>query len=59
MTPKVILVARTATIGDLVTQCAEGKLPFDTLCARVAAMGFSTRSLYEMVRGAERERVSP
>ena len=50
---EVILVARNETIADLVQQCADGKLTFDSLREKVAAMGFKTTSLYEMIRAAE------
>lgn len=46
---EVILQARNQTIGDLVQQCVEGKLPFPELCQQVARMGYKTTSLYEMV----------
>lgn len=49
----VTLHARTPTIGQLVQDCADKKIGFDELCRRVAAMGFKTTSLYEMVRAAE------
>jgi hypothetical protein len=44
------LVARTPEIAELVELCAAGRLSFNDLCAKVAAMGFKTTSLYEMVR---------
>jgi hypothetical protein len=44
---------RNATIGQLVHDCATGKLAFDALCEQVAAMGYKTTSLYEMVRAVE------
>ena len=50
------LKPRNATIGQLVQDCADGKLPFSghgSLCAKVAAMGYKTTSLYEMVLAAE------
>lgn len=50
---EVVLIARTEEIGRLVQDCAEGKLEFDELCERVAAVGYRTTSLYEMVRAAE------
>ena len=56
--PQVILVARNQTIADLIEECANGDLPFsgpDSLCAKVAAMGYNTTSLYEMVVAAERK----
>ncbi len=53
------MIPRNATIGQLVQNCADGKLPFSELCEKVAAMGYKTTSLYEMVRGAERERQAP
>jgi hypothetical protein len=51
-----VMQPRNATIGELVEQCARGELPFSgegSLCAKVAAMGFKTTSLYEMVRATE------
>lgn len=55
-TPELVLQARSSTIADLVQQCAEGNLPFsgpESLCAKVAAMGYRTTSLYEMVCAVE------
>jgi len=55
--PQLILVPRNDTIGSLIKDCAEGMLPFsgpDSLCAKVAAMGFKTTSLYEAVIAYER-----
>jgi hypothetical protein len=52
---EVVLQAR-AGVGELVEACARGELPFsgpDSLCSKVAAMGYKTTSLYEMVRAAE------
>lgn len=52
---EVVLQAR-AGVGDLVEACARGELPFsgpDSLCSKVAAMGYRTTSLYEMVRAVE------
>lgn len=51
---QVTLRARTPTIADLVQQCADKMIGFDELCRRVAAMGYKTTSLYEMVCAAER-----
>lgn len=51
-----VLKPRNDTIADLITQCAEGKLPFsgpDSLYSKVRAMGYSCNSLYEMVRAEE------
>lgn len=56
---EVVLQARNQTIADLIEECAAGRLAFsgpDSLCAKVAAMGFKTTSLYEMVRAAEMQR---
>ena len=50
---RIILEARTHKIGQLVQDCADGRLNFGDLCEQVAAMGFKTTSLYEMVRAAE------
>lgn len=52
--PEVILQARSQDIADWVQECADGTLDFDELCRRVAAQGYKTTSLYEMVRAAER-----
>lgn len=55
-TPELVLQARSSTIADLVQQCAEGNLPFsgpESLFAKVAAMGYRTTSLYEMVCAVE------
>lgn len=52
----IIMAARSQTIQDLVDQCARGELQFsgpDSLCSKVAAMGYKTTSLYEMVIYAE------
>lgn len=57
---EITLQARTPTIAELVEACADGALPFsgpDSLCSRVAAMGYKTTSLYEMVRGVEQHRM--
>jgi hypothetical protein len=51
----VVLTARTQSIGDMVQACADGDMSFDDLCSAVAAMGFKTTSLYEMVRAAEQK----
>jgi hypothetical protein len=51
-----VMQPRNATIGELVEACAKGKLAFSgpgSLCAKVAAMGYKTTSLYEMVRATE------
>ena len=53
--PKVILVPRSATVGRLVDQCAAKELTFDALCMLVAAMGYKTTGLYEMVIAREQE----
>jgi hypothetical protein len=53
---EVVMQARNETIGKLIQECAEGRLQFSgpgSLCEKVAAMGFKTTSLYEMVRAAE------
>ncbi len=53
--PTVVLVARSQSVADLVEACAKGELPFsgpESLCAKVAAMGFSTTSLYPAVMAA-------
>lgn len=53
---EITLQARTPKIAELVEACADGALPFsgpDSLCSMVAAMGYKTTSLYEMVRSVE------
>lgn len=50
---KFTMKPRNDRIGQLVQDCADGKIPFagpNSLCAQVAAMGYSTTSLFEMVR---------
>lgn len=44
-----------ATIGQLVEDCAKGVIKFDELCMKVAAMGYKTTSLYEMVIATEQQ----
>lgn len=51
--PKFEMLARTPTIRNLVIKCAKKELHFDALCRLVAAMGYKTTSLHEMVRQAE------
>lgn len=51
---QVVLQARENWIGDLVKKCARNEVGFDELCRRVAAAGYRTTSLYEMVIAAER-----
>lgn len=61
-TPEIVMTARNSTIADLVDQCANGDLLFsgpDSLCAKVAAMGYKTTYLYEMVCAAEADSVQP
>lgn len=53
---EIMLQARTPKISELVEACADGAIPFsgpDSLCSMVAAMGYKTTSLYEMVRSVE------
>ena len=52
MEPEVVLRARGDDIDEWVDRCARGELAFDELRRRVAAKGFKTTSLYEMVRAA-------
>ena len=52
---EVVMKARTDTIAEMVEDCATGRLPFGELCAKVAAMGYKTTSLYEMVCAVEAE----
>ena len=53
--PKLVFEARTPALAELIQDCADGKLSFDGLCAKVSAMGYRTTSLFEMVVAAERE----
>ena len=56
---EVVLTARDPSIQELVDSCARGDLPFsgpDSLCSKVAAMGYNTNSLYFAVRAAEEQR---
>ena len=58
--PEVTMVARAPKIAELIEACADGALPFsgeNSLCGMVAAMGFKTTSLYEMVRSVEQDRL--
>lgn len=57
--PEVIMQARSQDIGDWVQECANGDLKFDELCRRVAAKGFSTRSLYEVVMATRPQKQEP
>ena len=53
---EVVLIPRNETIAQLVQDCADGKLPFsgpDSLWSKTREMGYTTTSLYEMVRAAE------
>ena len=52
---EVVMKARTDTIAEMVEDCAMGRLNFGDLCTKVAAMGYKTTSLYEMVRAVEDE----
>lgn len=57
---KVVMQARTPQIAELIEACADGALPFsgpDSLCSKVAAMGYKTTSLYDMVVAVERDRL--
>lgn len=55
MMPPVVMQARTRRIERLVQQCAAGEITFDDLQREVAAMGYRTTSLHEMVLAAEGE----
>jgi hypothetical protein len=53
---QVVLKSRYDSIEYLIQECASGRLPFTgpgSLHEKVAAMGFKTTSLYEMVCAAE------
>lgn len=53
-----VLKPRNKTVGELVELCARGELPFsgpNSLCSKVADMGYKTTSLYEMVLAAKQE----
>jgi hypothetical protein len=47
--PEVVMVARHG-VGELIDQYAEGKLTYTELYVAVGNLGYSTVSLYEMVR---------
>ena len=49
----VVMIAKPG-VGELITLCANNKITFDDLCQQVAAMGYKTTSLYEMVVAEER-----
>lgn len=51
-TPKFAMAPR-AGVGELVDSCARKEITFSELCKRVAAMGYKTNSLHEMVCAAE------
>jgi hypothetical protein len=53
--PEVTLRARNASIAEVIQACAEKRITFDEACRRIAAMGYRTTSVYEMVRAAEAE----
>lgn len=49
----VVLQARSTQISDLIEACAKREIDLGTCCERIAAMGYKTTSVYEMVRAAE------
>lgn len=54
---KIILQPKTKNIEDLIKDCAEGRLPFsgpNSLYSKFHEMGYSTTSLYEMVRAQKK-----
>lgn len=51
--PEVVLQARNERIAELIAQCAAGEITFGDLQREVAAMGYRTTSLYEMVMAAK------
>lgn len=56
--PTVILKPKTPEVGALIKLCDEGKLPFsgpDSLCSKIAAMGYKTTSCFEMVVATREE----
>jgi hypothetical protein len=53
--PEVILLARNASIAEVIQACAEKRITFGETCERIAALGYRTTSVYEMVRAAEAE----
>jgi hypothetical protein len=58
---QIVLQPRNETIAELIAKNVAGELPFDgpdSLCSKVAAMGFKTTSLFEMVMAAKAERKS-
>lgn len=46
---EVVLQARTPKIGELIEACANKQITFDECCRSIAALGFKTTSVYEMV----------
>lgn len=51
--PPIELRARNQKLSDLVDQCARGEIKFDALCATVHALGYSTLTLYDVVKSRE------
>ena len=51
---EIVFVAKNETIGQLVLDCADGKITFDALCEQIAALGFKTTSLHEWVSSLEK-----
>ena len=56
---QVVMVSRSDWIEELVQMSAKGELPFSYLCEQVAARGYKTTSLYEMVRACEQLSLPP
>ncbi len=54
---EVVMIAKPG-VGELVTACAANEITFGELCEQVAAMGYKTTSLYEMVIAAQPEQES-
>lgn len=56
--PEIVMVPREQRVADLVLACAKHELPFygpDSLCAKIAAMGYNTNGLYEQVVAVEQQ----
>ena len=52
---EVVMIAKPG-VSELVTACAANEITFGETCEQVAAMGYKTTSLYEMVKAAEAAR---
>lgn len=55
-TPTLVLRPRNQSVADLIERYLAKHITYAELLQRVAAMGFKTTSVYEMVLAAEAER---